>query len=103
MTLKLYTNVSITTSVDQRFTAGVCHMTGSAADVNELQSRDEIVSVNKVDITQLTNESINQLVEDAVRSGHIELRVRRFVSDQGENRCLRQWLNFTCQEPIPFL
>ncbi|XP_041357084.1 LIM and calponin homology domains-containing protein 1-like isoform X2 [Gigantopelta aegis] len=57
---------------------------GSAADVNELQTKDEIVSINKKDVTRLTNESINQLVSDAVRSGYLELGIRRFTSEEDE-------------------
>ncbi|XP_076446260.1 uncharacterized protein LOC143283780 isoform X2 [Babylonia areolata] len=52
---------------------------GSAADVNELQAKDEVVSINGQDVARLTSAELSRKVQDSVRSGQIELRVKRFL------------------------
>lgn len=51
---------------------------GSAADVCELRSKDVIVSINKVDVRQFTQQKAQQQIDKAAQIGQIELRVRRY-------------------------
>ncbi|XP_067663284.1 LIM domain only protein 7-like isoform X1 [Haliotis asinina] len=62
---------------------------GSAADVCEVMARDEILSINKCDISSRTHQEVSQLIQDAVKSGQLELRVKRFLgSNDDEDECL---------------
>ncbi|XP_046577711.1 LOW QUALITY PROTEIN: LIM and calponin homology domains-containing protein 1-like [Haliotis rubra] len=62
---------------------------GSAADVCEVMARDEILAINKCDISSRTNEEVSKLIQDAVKSGQLELRVKRFLGiNDDEDECL---------------
>ncbi|KAL5012988.1 hypothetical protein ScPMuIL_011539 [Solemya velum] len=55
---------------------------GGAADVCELQLSDEIISINKRDISHLTSIQVKRIIEEGVRVGHIELKVKRCISSK---------------------
>ncbi|PVD35016.1 hypothetical protein C0Q70_06297 [Pomacea canaliculata] len=57
---------------------------GSAADVCELQTKDEVVSINGQSIAQLTSAELEQKVKNAVSVGQIELRVKRYLGSRGD-------------------
>ncbi|XP_046380443.2 LIM and calponin homology domains-containing protein 1-like isoform X2 [Haliotis rufescens] len=57
---------------------------GSAADVCEVLARDEILSINKCDISSRTNVEVSQLIQGAVKTGQLELRVKRFLGSNDE-------------------
>ncbi|XP_052827505.1 titin homolog isoform X2 [Octopus bimaculoides] len=52
---------------------------GSAADICELRPRDRIVSINREDIQQHTQQKVQQIIDKANQHGQIELRVRRYL------------------------
>ncbi|KAL8617088.1 hypothetical protein ACOMHN_014259 [Nucella lapillus] len=52
---------------------------GSAADVCELQAKDEVISINGQTVGRLTSVELGQKVQASVRTGQIELRVKRFL------------------------
>ncbi|XP_050417442.1 uncharacterized protein LOC126830949 isoform X2 [Patella vulgata] len=52
---------------------------GSAADVCELKSKDEVLSINKIDVSKLTNQEANNLIQESARQGSVEIRVKRFL------------------------
>ncbi|KAK7498674.1 hypothetical protein BaRGS_00010051 [Batillaria attramentaria] len=52
---------------------------GSAADICELQTKDEVVAINGESVSGLTLADLNQKVKGAVRVGQIELRVKRVL------------------------
>ncbi|KAJ8297473.1 hypothetical protein KUTeg_024004 [Tegillarca granosa] len=54
---------------------------GSAADVCELQVHDEIVSINRKDVKNLTYFQVNRLIEKGVEIGEIELQIQRKISE----------------------
>ncbi|XP_033743888.1 LIM and calponin homology domains-containing protein 1-like isoform X2 [Pecten maximus] len=54
---------------------------GSAADVCEVQQNDKILAINKRDISALAQAQVQRLIEEAVRHGQIELKVKRSISD----------------------
>lgn len=56
---------------------------GSAADVCELKAKDEVVAINKQNISQMTFAQLDQNVRDAVQIGQIELRVKRYLGSGG--------------------
>lgn len=73
-----------------------CDVAGSAADVCELQTKDEVVSINGQSIAQLTSAELEQKVKNAVSVGQIELRVKRYLGSRGGKSCCRTlwWLCF---------
>ena len=56
------------------------HFTGSAADVCELQSGDEIVSVNGAEVGSHYLESVKLVLTQAARIGQVELVIKRSIS-----------------------
>lgn len=54
-------------------------MTGGSADVCELQSGDEIITLNGTDVSSHYLESVQKVIVQAVASGQLELRVRRLA------------------------
>lgn len=52
---------------------------GSAADICELQAKDEVISINGQSVARLTSVELTQKVQGLVRTGQIELRVKRFL------------------------
>ena len=57
---------------------------GSAADINEVKSKDEVLAINNLSTAAMGSSQVQTLVEEAVRTGHIELRVKRFLGAGGE-------------------
>ncbi|XP_070198566.1 trichohyalin-like [Littorina saxatilis] len=57
---------------------------GSAADVCELQGKDEVISINGKTVMGMTSAELSNTVKDAVRVGLIELRVKRFLGSGGD-------------------
>ena len=57
---------------------------GSAADVCELQTKDEVTAINGKSVAGLTSVELNQKVKEAVRVGQIELKVKRFLGSGGK-------------------
>ncbi|XP_021360222.1 LIM domain only protein 7-like isoform X2 [Mizuhopecten yessoensis] len=57
---------------------------GGAADVNEVQQGDKILAINRRDISALAHAQVQRLIEEAVRHGQIELKVKRTISDGDE-------------------
>ena len=47
--------------------------------MNELKVGDEILSVNGADVTQLSSEVVQGDLDQAVKVGVIELRIRRHI------------------------
>ena len=60
-----------------------CDVTGSAADVCELLTGDEIVSVNGAQVGNHYLDSVKLVLAQAARTGQVELVVNRSIS-QGE-------------------
>ena len=52
---------------------------GGSADVCELKSGDEILTINGADVTSHYMESIQSVISQAVAHGQLELRVRRLI------------------------
>ena len=57
---------------------------GSAADVCELRMKDQIVAVNKKDISHMTKPQVQRMIEDSVKIGQIELKVKRPINESGK-------------------
>ncbi|CAC5421506.1 LMO7 [Mytilus coruscus] len=51
---------------------------GSAADVCEVQAKDEIISINNRDIGIMTQAMVRKVIDDANKKGELEIRVRRY-------------------------
>ncbi|XP_069131087.1 LIM domain only protein 7-like isoform X3 [Argopecten irradians] len=58
---------------------------GSAADVCEVHQNDKILTINKRDISALAHAQVQRLIDEAVRHGQIELKVKRSISDGEED------------------
>ncbi|XP_071125912.1 LIM and calponin homology domains-containing protein 1-like isoform X3 [Mytilus edulis] len=57
---------------------------GSAADVCEVQAKDEIISVNNRDIGIMTQAMVRKVIDDANKKGELEIRVRRYNAEESE-------------------
>lgn len=53
---------------------------GSPADVCELLAGDEIVSINGAEVGHHYKESVMHVITQAITSGVLDLRIRRYIS-----------------------
>ncbi|XP_060064832.1 LIM and calponin homology domains-containing protein 1-like [Ylistrum balloti] len=72
---------------------------GSAADVCEVQQNDKILAINKRDISSLAHAQIQRLIDEAVRHGQIELKVKRSISDGDDEYDEEEDSAFITQSP----
>ncbi|XP_048756775.2 LIM and calponin homology domains-containing protein 1-like isoform X4 [Ostrea edulis] len=55
---------------------------GSAADVCDLQMKDIILAVNRRDTSTMTNPQVQHIIDNSVRHGHLELRIKREAGEE---------------------
>ena len=55
------------------------YIKGGAAHVCELSIGDEVISMNGMTVSNLTQDQIVELMTEAVRTGQLRLRVRRYA------------------------
>ncbi|KAL3879206.1 hypothetical protein ACJMK2_031514 [Sinanodonta woodiana] len=55
---------------------------GGAADVCELQMNDEIITMNKLEVHHLTHSQAQAVIDKAVKTGQLELKIRRYMDDR---------------------
>lgn len=50
---------------------------GGSADICELKAGDEIIAINGADVGRHYNKSVQSVLEQAIASGTIELKIKR--------------------------
>jgi hypothetical protein len=53
---------------------------GGAADVCELMPGDEIVCINGAQVAHHYQDSVQMVIDNAVKCGHIELKIKRLLN-----------------------
>ncbi|XP_061185343.1 uncharacterized protein LOC133193423 [Saccostrea echinata] len=76
---------SISGGVEKKQPVTVYKVTiGSAADVCDLQMKDIILSMNRRDISSMTLPQVQHIIDNAVRHGQLELKIKREIGDDDD-------------------
>ena len=78
---KLSPFCSLKKSKKSCFDTSCVYLTGSAADVQEVQACDELLEINGRDVGTLTLAQVQGIVDHAVKRGQIELKIKRVMDD----------------------
>ncbi|KAK3100206.1 hypothetical protein FSP39_016295 [Pinctada imbricata] len=56
----------------------------SAADVCEVKMKDQIIAINKKDIGHMTQPMVQHMIDNSVKIGQIELKIKRPISEEDD-------------------